>query len=103
MREEILLLSWLIVLLRTREGSQISFDWTYRNGAEQETAKGCLSMEKVMTELQDTTGKVAAAILDDIKTAAPSQHATTSRPVSLLLSTSSLSQTPEEAKDEVSE
>src|SRR5258707_1343892 len=31
MKEDILLLSWLIVLLRTREGSRLSYGWSYKD------------------------------------------------------------------------
>ncbi|KAF2136002.1 uncharacterized protein K452DRAFT_303125 [Aplosporella prunicola CBS 121167] len=97
MREEFLLLSWLIVLLRTREDSQITFEWAYKSAFEQDASKRCLSMDKVMTGLQDGVGKVAAAISDDL---AQGQGAVASGPASLLLSSSSLSRTSEEAKDE---
>lgn len=99
MREEVLLLSWLIVLLRTREDSQVSFDWAYEYEIENKTAKQCLSMEKVMTGLQDPVEKVTAAISADIT---PHRQAIPPTPASILLSTSSLSRTYEEIKDEVS-
>ncbi|KAK0609104.1 Nonribosomal peptide synthetase 4, partial [Lasiodiplodia hormozganensis] len=97
MKEEILLLSWLIVLLRTREDSQVSFDWAYEFGPEHKTTKQCLSMEKVMTGLQDPVEKVTAAISTDIT---PHQQAIPPTPASIILSTSSLGRTPEETKDE---
>lgn len=103
MREDLVLLSWLIVLLRTREDSQVCFDWTYQSASEQKSEKRCLSMNKVMTGLQDRAGKVAAAILDDIETVALSHHVPTAGHVSLVLSTGNLSRTSEEPKEEVSE
>lgn len=106
MRDEHLLLSWLILLLRTREGSQIGFDWAFRgraNGFEHEPVNRHLSMGEVMTGLQNSVGQVAASISRHIAIAAPSRPAAMSSPVSLLLSTSFLSQTSEEVKDEVSE
>lgn len=103
MREEILLSSWLIVLLRTREGSQVNFDWAYNSDVEHEPARRCLSMNMVATGLQDPIGKVAAAILGDIAAVERSQSVPKSSPVSFLLSTGSLSRTSEEVKDEVSE
>ncbi|KAJ9630494.1 Nonribosomal peptide synthetase 4 [Taxawa tesnikishii (nom. ined.)] len=57
-------------------------------------------MEEVMTGLQDNVKQVAAAISLDVATAVSNQHAITSDPAALLLSTSSLSRTSEEAKDE---
>lgn len=98
MKEEIVLLSWLMVLLRSREDSQISYDWSYKDvahGAEPESVNK-LSMNEVMKGLQSNVGDVATAISQNINTG-------TSSPASLVLSTSSLSQTSEEAKDEVSE
>ena len=102
MREEILLISWLIVLLRTREGGQIRYDWAYK-GREHEPVKGCLSMGELVTGLQDSIGQATAAISQHIKTVVSSEGATLSSPASLLLSTGSLSQTSEDVKDEVSD
>ncbi|KAJ5373177.1 AMP-dependent synthetase/ligase [Penicillium concentricum] len=95
MKEEIVLLSWLMVLLRSREDSQISYDWSHKdfaNGVEPESVNKLL-MNEVMKGLQSNVGEVATAISRNISTAASS-------PSSLLLSTSSLSRTSEEAKDE---
>jgi len=104
-REEILLLSWLIVLLRTREGSQISYEWAYKSqgdGFEFEKEIRRLAMVEIVSGIQSTIGDTATAISHHIATVSPSKPAAVSSPVSLLLSTSSLSQTSEEAKDEVS-
>lgn len=106
MRDEILLLSWLIVLLRTQESSQISYDWAYKgreDGFEHEPVNRCLSTDEVMTGLQSNVAQTAAAISRHITTVAPSQCTAMPSPGSLLLSTSSLSQKSKEAKDEVSE
>ncbi|EKV14919.1 HC-toxin synthetase [Penicillium digitatum PHI26] len=95
MKEEIVLLSWLIVLLRSREDSQISYDWSYKdlaNGAEPESVTK-LSMNEVMKGSKSTVGEVATAISPNITTGASSHE-------SIVLSTSSLSRTSEEAKDE---
>lgn len=106
MREETLLLSWLIVLLRTRdEGSQISYDWTYKTREdhfELEPVKGHLSLDEVTTGLQNKVREVTSEISHHISKVVSSQDTAVPSPVSLLLSTSSLSQTSEEAKDEVS-
>ncbi len=106
MREEILLLSWLIVLLRTKESSRISYDWAYNgrgNGFEHEPVKRSLSTDEVMTGLQSNVAQIAAKISRHIMIVAPSQCTAMSGPGSLLLSTSSMSQTSEEAKDKVSD
>ncbi|OQD67441.1 hypothetical protein PENPOL_c003G08004 [Penicillium polonicum] len=95
MKEEIVLLSWLMVLLRSREDSQISYDWSYKdfaNGTEPESVNKLL-MNEVMKGLQSNVGEVATAISRSITAGASS-------PASLILSTSSLSRTSEEAKDE---
>ncbi|TGO58604.1 hypothetical protein BCON_0053g00390 [Botryotinia convoluta] len=104
MREEILLLSWLIVLLRIQdEGSQISYDWAYKtreDSFEHEPVKGYLSLGEVMKTSQDNVQQVSLEISHHITKVASSQDAAISSSVSLLLSTSSLSQTSEEAIDE---
>lgn len=63
MREDILLASWLIVLLRTREGERVSFDWTYQNSpnAPEQTPRH-FSMEDVMNGLGDSVGNVTKTI-----------------------------------------
>jgi hypothetical protein len=98
MRDEIVLLSWLIVLLRTREGGQIRYEWAYRRAGEEPVPRS-LAMNEVVAGLQSSVRETAVAVSRHIATDAPSQSA----PASLLLSTSSLSQTSEEAKDEVSD
>lgn len=105
MRDDILLLSWFIVLLRTQEGGKVSYDWAYRgsgNDLEHETVKRCLSMDEVMTGMQDNVNHAAAAVSRHISSIAPDQVTGTSEHVSLLLSTSSLSRFSEDMKDEVS-
>ncbi|KAF7169549.1 hypothetical protein CNMCM5623_002209 [Aspergillus felis] len=95
MRDEIVLLSWLIVLLRTRDGVQIRYDWAYRR-PEEEPVPRCLAMNEVVAGLQSSVKETAAAVTRHIVTDGPNQSA----PATLLLSTSSLSQTSEEAKNE---
>ncbi|KAJ9151328.1 Nonribosomal peptide synthetase 4 [Pleurostoma richardsiae] len=103
MRDEILLLSWLIVLLRTREDIQTSYEWAYRsleNGIAYEPVNRRLSTDEVMIDLKSTVGQVAAAISRNITAAAPRPCTVMSSSVSLLLSTGSLSRTSEGADDE---
>ncbi len=102
-REEIVLLSWLIVLLRTREG-QISYDWAYRDGEnlEHELVTRCLSMEKVMSGLHNSVTEVTASISRDITTDTPSQRVAISTPASLFLNTNSTSQASDGERDDVS-
>ncbi|KAI4761090.1 nonribosomal peptide synthase SidD [Aureobasidium sp. EXF-3400] len=96
MREDILLASWLIVLLRTREGERVSFDWTYQNSSNvSEEPHRHLSMESVMKGLEDSIDNVTRAISNRISKADSSKsHAET---VSVLLSTSVLSQQSEDS------
>ena len=106
MRDEIILLSWLIVLLRTQENSQICYDWAYKeqeNGFEHEPKSKRLSTDEVMTAPQSSLAQIGSAIYRHISTVAPSQSAAISSPSSLLLSTSFLSQSSEDSKDKVSE
>lgn len=103
-REDLLLLSWLTVLLRTREDGQASFDWAYAGGANGDVdLVRHLSTEEVMIGLQSKVGDAIAATSRQIK-AQPSSpcRADVSALSSLLLSTGSLSQTSQGAKDEVS-
>lgn len=91
--EEIVLVSWLITLLRTREDSEVSFEWSVRRqgdeGKDEPADPIRLSAGEVMPGLDTTVEQVAAAISRHIGNAAPEQSAA---PLSLLLSTGSLSQ-----------
>lgn len=95
MKEEIVLLSWLMVLLRSREDSQISYDWSYTNDEnDSQQIINKLSMNEVMNGLGSNVRDVATAIQNTI----PSGP---SNPKSILLSTSSLTKSCETIKDEV--
>jgi amino acid adenylation domain-containing protein len=96
MREDILLASWLIVLLRTREGERVSFGWRYQSSStSSEEPSRHLSMETVMKGLEDSIDDVTGAISSQISKADSSKkHA---EPVSVLLSTSVLSQQSEDS------
>ncbi|KAL4781623.1 hypothetical protein BJX76DRAFT_11798 [Aspergillus varians] len=102
LKEELILLSWSIALLRTREGSQISYEWAYRSrgdGRQTEPVKRRLALDELKIGLQSSIGDAAVAISNHIATVAAGQYEATSNAASLLLSTGSLSQTSE-AKDE---
>jgi hypothetical protein len=90
MREDILLASWLIVLLRTREGERVSFDWSYHSNGSEESPRH-LSMEDVLGGLEDSIENVIGAISSQISRVGSKQNHADA--VSLLLSTSDLSQT----------
>ncbi|OAL21893.1 hypothetical protein AYO20_11294 [Fonsecaea nubica] len=103
LREEILLLAWLLVLLRTQDEGHIWFDWAYEgrgNGALHGPAKRRLVMDEFVTGLQDSFGQVGCKIARHITACIETQLPEGTGPVSLLLSTSSLAQTPEEANDQ---
>ncbi|KFZ11796.1 hypothetical protein V501_04577 [Pseudogymnoascus sp. VKM F-4519 (FW-2642)] len=103
MKDETLLLSWLIVLLRTREGGQVTFDWAYMSSEdafENEFETRSLSTDEAVTGLQNNITETTTVVSRFITTAEPSQRTPKSSPGSLLLSTSSLSKTSEGAKDE---
>jgi hypothetical protein len=92
MREDILLASWLIVLLRTREGERVSFDWNYR-GDESDESPRHLSIEDVLGGLEDSIESVIGAISSRASRVSSKQdHADA---ISLLLSTSDLSRESE--------
>ncbi|OAL18531.1 hypothetical protein AYO22_10508 [Fonsecaea multimorphosa] len=100
LREEILLLAWLLVLLRTQDEGQVWFDWAYKgqgNGDPDEPVKRRLIMDELKIGLQDNVGQVGARIAGHITACTQAQLPDGSNPVSLLVSTSSLSHTPEEA------
>ncbi|KAL2851813.1 hypothetical protein BJX68DRAFT_275224 [Aspergillus pseudodeflectus] len=100
LKEETLLLSWVIALLRTKESSQVTYEWAYNRGrgSKTELVKRTLSIDELKLGLQSSVEDAASAIANYLSTVALDQPAT-SNPASLLLSTGSLSQTSE-AKDE---
>lgn len=93
--EEVLLISWLIVLLRTREDSQFTFEWAYKT---EEGANGelpgvmRLSASEVLPDLQSSLEKVASAIASQIGATSSRPSLNHAGPISLLLSTGSLTQ-----------
>jgi fusarinine C synthase len=105
MKDEIVLLSWLIVLLRTREEGIVSYEWNYQcnsNGIEYNRKHESLSTDQIIPDLQNTVEQATTSIAGCITTDALGQNAYTGGPASLILSTSSLSQTAEKSNDEVS-
>lgn len=98
MKNEIVLISWLIVLLRTREDGYVCHDWSYTargNDLEHAATKFKLSTSEVMTGLQNTVDQVASAIFHNIAAYEPAKEAPTSDTASLLLSNTSSSNTSE--------
>ena len=96
MTEEIVLLSWLLLLLRTREGVQVSFEWAY----EISGMTSRLSMNDVMKGLEDNSADVSVAIRNHIQQS-PERSKSYPSPVPLILSTNTFVQNSEEVKEEV--
>lgn len=96
MEDEILLLSWLIVLLRTREDTQFWFEWTHKDiedGIELgDSVSYRLPVGDIVTDLHATVQQAVGKI---------SGHIKPSSAMSLVLSTGVLSRSSEEIQDEV--
>lgn len=105
MKEEIVLLSWLIVLLRTREDGRISYEWTYRveGGSLNGEVASKLSTDEVLPKLQDKVKATLASIDHHVENVKGSLKTAGSSHISLLLSTGSLLENSEGAKSEVRE
>lgn len=106
LRADVLLTSWLLVLMRTREERQASFEWAYDGWEDDDAHQRVtrrLSTDEVLPGL-DLDNSLADAIqvalrhhalnVKDLCTA-------TSCPRYLLLSTGSLSQSSEDTQNEV--
>ncbi|KAK0613181.1 peptide synthetase [Immersiella caudata] len=103
LREELVLLAWLVVLLRTREDGQATYSWAYNTREKtvgDEPSCMQLSSVKVLPNLQSNVGQVAAAITHHINTVATKPSADISGPASLFVSTGPLSKAPKGANDE---
>lgn len=107
LRADVLLTSWLIVLMRTREERQASFEWAYdgwEDGEVHQRVVRRLSTDEALPGLNLDSS------LGDATQIAQRHHASsvkdlcsaTSCPKYLLLSTGSLSKTSDDAQDEVS-
>ena len=105
--EETLLVSWLLVLLRAQEDTQFTCEWAFCGGEDgasgEPVSSVSLDVASVVPDLQTTVEQASVAISQHIASVQPKTHASQPRPVSLLLSTGSLTRTPEGTKnDEVS-
>ena len=105
MRDEIILLSWLIVLMRTQERSAVRFEWQYQ-GSEEVLGNGdsvrTLSPSEVTIGLQSHVGQVSAMLAGTIPTITQTQQSKLKNRPSLRLSNASLSQSSDDATEEVS-
>jgi hypothetical protein len=105
MRDEIILLSWLIVLMRTQESSSVRFEWRYQGSGDvpgDGDAVRTLTPSEVMLGLQSHVGQVAATLAGTVPSITEAQELAFARRPSLLISNGSLSESSEDATDEVS-
>ena len=105
MRDEIILLSWLIVLMRTQESSSVRFEWRYQDDANvlgSGDAVRNLSPNDAMIGLQGHIGQAAAMLAGIVPSITEAQESAFAGRPSLLISNGSLSQSSEDATDEVS-
>jgi hypothetical protein len=105
MRDEIILLSWLIVLMRTQDSGSVRCEWQYQ-GSGQVFGSGDavrpLSPNEIMIGLQSHTGQVAAMLAGTIPSITQEQESALAVRPSLRISNASLSQSSDDATDEVS-
>jgi hypothetical protein len=102
MRDELVLLSWCIVLLRTSEEGQVSFEWAYREQSK-DLNSHFFNTAQAIPSLEGSVEQVGRQILQHIRTGSSDQPTLTSSPVSLVLSTGLLSQTTSDLDGKVSE
>lgn len=105
MKEEIVLLSWLIVLLRTREDGRASYEWAYQSQGDVSNSEVAnkLSTDEVLPRLQENVGDTLASISHHTENAKGNLKIAESSPTSLLLSTGSLFESTDSTKDDVRE
>ncbi|KAK1139705.1 Nonribosomal peptide synthetase 4 [Aspergillus melleus] len=103
MRDEVLLLSWLIVLLRTREDRQFLFDWahqSWQNDVANEFETRSLSVNEVVMDLRTSVDQTAGDLLPRIAATVPSPSTAATKSISLLFSTGSLSRQSADSRDD---
>ncbi|PKY00819.1 nonribosomal peptide synthase SidD [Aspergillus campestris IBT 28561] len=99
MKDEAVLLSWLIVLLRAQDDVQIRFQWAYNDGSSEPDTK-TLKMEVVFPDgLQTTVSTAIESISKHIATEAQAGQSMLESG-SLLLSTGSLSTSSDNVNEE---
>lgn len=100
-----MLLSWLIVLLRTREDGRISYEWAYQSQRDSSNIgwTNKLSTDEVLPKLQDKVGEALTSISRHIENVKGSLKTAESSSTSLLLSTGSLSESFDGMNNDVSE
>lgn len=100
MREDMILISWLIVLWRTREDAQISYDWAYRgwdlDTDHEAAAPTCLSTDEIATGMQTKVEEATASISRHLTRVDGGATRPWPNPASLILSTETISRSDEE-------
>lgn len=100
MKEELVLLSWLLVLSRTRERDQVHCQWAYRlQTHESEDNQPCqnLSLNEIAKASPSNIGETASAISRYLATVVQPENVADS--TSLLLSTGSLKHPSQDLED----
>ncbi|EED13785.1 nonribosomal peptide synthase SidD [Talaromyces stipitatus ATCC 10500] len=95
MRDGLVLLSWCMVLLRTSEDGQVSFEWAYRGKSKNLNVQS-LSTAEVIPTLKCRLEKAASGIVRVINIKSWDQNTLASGPASLVLSTNLLTETNSE-------
>lgn len=107
MREDMVLVSWLIVLWRTREDAQISFDWAYRGwdiDTDHEAATPtCLSTDEIATGMQTKVEEATASISRHLARVDEGATGPWPNPASLIISTETTSRSDGEEVSEIKE
>jgi len=62
MREDIIRLAWLIVLMRTREGSQVSYEWAHRDLLDTQWPEREVDGSHIIKELDENVETVSNRI-----------------------------------------
>lgn len=104
MKDEILLLSWLIVLLRMKEDRQASYDWMYQTRDTEDKHplySGSLSTDEVIGNLKINVKQAAAAVFEYKSGIMPISDDAPLGSVSLVLSTECQSKEAGENQSEV--
>ncbi|KAM7200347.1 nonribosomal siderophore peptide synthase Sid2 [Naviculisporaceae sp. PSN 640] len=96
LENELTLLSWLIVLLRTREDTQFWFEWALQSNEDEEAPVYRVQVGEIVTDLNATVKQTLAKISTHMKESGHSPNSSSH----LLLSTASLARTSNEILEE---
>ncbi|KAI5199853.1 nonribosomal peptide synthase SidD [Aureobasidium subglaciale] len=90
MREDIIRLAWLIVLMRTREGSQVSYEWNYRQPSSSDFPEHEVDGAQLIKGLDESVETVSKRIWQTSAPTMSSDLDVLTEPDSMILSTSVL-------------